>query len=151
MIVIQEETWDNCKHEIEELGKLHFIEVRGSWTNLKYIPNTKLYELVDESKLLAVVTLRDVNKLVGYSVILLMQDHVCTNNLVSNSALLFVHKDYRGHSSLKLIKATEELAKSHKACYHVWGIKPENDFSKYLIRNGYKLRDIQYIKYLGGT
>jgi len=151
MITIQEERLEDCVDSLCELAAEHFLTVRKQFDlMLEFKPDRKTYLQIASTKNLLLLCMRDNNTLVGYSAIVLQPDHANYETILSSSLLLFVAEKYRGRNSLLLIDKTEELAKANGASNHVWGVKPEYDFSKYLLRKGARLNEVSYIKHLGG-
>jgi GNAT superfamily N-acetyltransferase len=145
--MIQIENLQDCKEEIFILGKEHFKEI--DILGYAYDPNVVMYDLLDESNALLVLTLRIDGVLKGYSVTAFSFNTLHKDVLNSQCILLYVAKDIRG-SGLKLMRKTEEAAEAKGSELHVWDVPARNDFSVILERQGYAKIETMYGKRLGG-
>jgi hypothetical protein len=147
MITIQVEPFNSYFPEARVLAQEHVDEV---WEG-NYNPDETTLEFMALHDLIHTLCVRDNDKLVGYSMISLTKDPSDITSLISQSLYLYVQKAYRGRTSLSLLKATEELAIALGAAWHVWNVHPKNDFSRYIIKKGYKLRETMYMKFIGSS
>ena len=154
-VIIQEENFKDCIDEIEILTRLHFIEFNEERikkdSRIVYEPNKELFIQLDNNDLLICICMRKDNKLIGYSLNVLGVDNSCKSLVCSRNEMLFVHKEHRGRDSLRLINFTESCMINYNVNYHIWGVKPNNDYSKYLTRQGYEKEETFYIKNIGGN
>lgn len=152
MITVQREALLRCKAEIAVLAEEHTHEINRtrSKTKLEYNPPHEGWDAVDSLGLLHAVTVRDDDRLVGYGLLLLAPDMSNKDVTICKCEILFMHKNYRGATSLKLLNKLESTAKEVGADYYVCGVKPDADYSKYLLRRGFAKDETFYIKHIKG-
>lgn len=86
--------------------------------------------------------------IVGYSGNFLLP-HIHYRRLtVAINDVLFVAKGQRGTLGLRLMAATEEVARQRGARMVSWHAKPETTLDVLLARRGYRVQDVVYTKEL---
>ena len=88
-------------------------------------------------------------EVVGYSINIMDNSLHYMDVKFFNNDVLFLTKAHRkGRTGIKLIKATEELAKEVGADMMLWHAKPDTNLDKLLTRWKYKTQDVIYSKEL---
>lgn len=89
------------------------------------------------------------DKIVGYSINIMDNSLHYMDVKFFNNDVLFLSKEHRkGRAGIKLIKATEELAKEVGADMMLWHAKTGTNLDKLLTRWKYKTQDVIYSKEL---
>ena len=148
MIVIQEEHPNYCRDEIAELAEAHVHEINTtrSATQLNYKPNEEVFNILIDAGAVRTVVVRDtLGILVGYGVLVTSPDTTDTDVTMCTCQALYVVPEHRGMTSIKLLNKLEAVAKEVGAECYVCGVKPDADFSKYLLRRNFKLDETMYI------
>lgn len=149
MISIQEDEYSVCEDELINLGREHYKEIEI--LPYEYNPNLELFRQLDKLGMIFVVTVRDDKDfIVGYTLNTLSDHMVFKDVKQSQCNLLYVADEYRGSTPLRLMQATEDVAKSKGATMHSWDVPARNDFSPILERKGYQKIECIYSKHLGG-
>jgi GNAT superfamily N-acetyltransferase len=129
---------DKLIEDIKPLLDLHYAELTMHKEHIKLDPDWKRYELLAKSGNLVVITARDADKLVGYSVFFITNHMHYQQNKMANNDVLFLHPDYRkGTTGIKLIKESEAILKKMGIIKILWHIKFAKDFRNILYRMGY--------------
>ena len=149
-ITFIKETYTNVIEDIKPLLENHWQEVANYKDKVPLKPDFNKYQTLEKNKVLVIVTCRDNEKLVGYSIFFLSKHLHYTTCLVASNDILFLDKTYRkGRTGIKLIQESERLLKNMGVNRIIWHIKPKNNFSPILIRMGYIQEEIIMGKFLG--
>ena len=135
---IQQETLYGVFEEIEELIKLHYDEVALHKDFMKLDPDWPRYHALEQSEKLIMFTIRDEDKLIGYSAFFIDQHLHYKGSKIAINDVVFLHPDYRNISvGSALIKfCDEELSKMGETKI-TWHVKFSNDFRHILKALGY--------------
>lgn len=138
MITYQEEKHSDVIDEIKPLLKLHWEEI-GVFNKLN--PNWEWYQILEDKKVLHIITARDDQKLIGYYISIISPHIHYANILIAENDILYLHKNYRkGLTGYKLIKfAIEQLKTKVQAI--ILSMKAEQSFMPLAQRLGFKLTD----------
>lgn len=109
-------------------------------------PDWNAYRKLFEKGVLAVVTARRNNEIVGYTVNFISR-HLHYSFLYGVNDIIYMHPEYRGYG-IKLIKTTERLLKDKGVEFFSMSIKPHVDFRRVLEKLGYHLLEYQYFRRL---
>lgn len=149
MITIKVEKLKDCKQDLLAISEEYFNEVWQGWEEApKYAPSEDTINGLELLDSVHVVCMRNGTKLIGYTVLLLTAELTSMHTKLSTSIFLYVQKQYRGRNSLRLINEAEVIAKELGADFHAWSVEPANDFSRYIIKHGYRLKETLYTKRL---
>lgn len=136
--------------QIEPLLPLHYAEIARNKHLMELSPDWPAYRGLDErGMLLCIGAWDDEDRLVGYSVTMIMQ-HVHYSGLtVGQNDVLFLLAEHRHNGlGLQLILLTEQLAAARGARLMLWHAKQGTDLDIALSRAGYPVQDIIYSKEL---
>jgi GNAT superfamily N-acetyltransferase len=134
--------------EVAELLAMHVDELASHKHLMKLDPAIETYEAMEDGGMLASLFVYDENeKLIGYSVNFIVP-HLHYSELVTcQNDVLFIHPDHRhGRIGMKLIAATEQLAKERGAKLISWHVKENTTLQALMPRLGYKVQEITYMK-----
>lgn len=136
-----QECWDLLQDHREELATHKNIMV------LK--PDIKKYKSLEDSGQLITLALYDGDKIVGYSVTLLVNALHYADLPVAQNDIIYIRKDLRkGLWGIKLIKETEKLAASRGAKFITFHGKEKTAFSELMPKIGYGVQDIIFSREL---
>lgn len=136
-----DEAWGLLELHREELTThKHIMELK---------PDIAKYKAFEDAGNLFTLGLYDEEKIVGYSVNIITHNiHYSDLRCVHND-ILFVHPDYRrGSWGLKLIKATENMAKEKGAKLILFHGKEKTPFAALMPKLDYGVQDIMFSKEL---
>ncbi|CAB4129437.1 hypothetical protein UFOVP118_58 [uncultured Caudovirales phage] len=137
MITYQKETFAALSQEAEELFKKHYEESADHLDRFPLAMNLKAYLTLESKHRLETYTVRDGNKLIGYSVWMLIRPIHYSHNEVASSALIYLLPEYRkGLEGYKFIKWSIEHLKQREVERILVSIKANNDFGNILKRLG---------------
>lgn len=112
MITFQEELLRNIKDELLPLQQEHWAERSEVSDKAELNVNMLLFQAIDSTGKLHIVTARDDKKLVGYFVSIISQHPYCTNLIMAENNAIFLSKKYRkGLTGYKLMKIGIEFLK----------------------------------------
>jgi GNAT superfamily N-acetyltransferase len=134
--------------EVAELLAMHVDELASHKHLMKLDPAIETYEAMEDGGMLASLFVYDENeKLIGYSVNFIVP-HLHYSELVTcQNDVLFIHPDHRhGRIGMRLIAATEQLAKERGAKLISWHVKENTTLQALMPRLGYKVQEITYMK-----
>lgn len=127
-----------CMHREELTTHKHLMALK---------PDVSRYKLLEDGGMLFTLALYDEQRIVGYSVNMVVRNIHYSDLITSQNDILFVHPDYRrGMWGAKLIKETERVAKQRGASFIIFHGKPDTIFSSIMPRLGYGVQDIMFSK-----
>lgn len=146
----QVEDLGNIKTDLEVLLVEHHKETGVLDSNrFPLDPAWHLYEMINDSDALHIVTARDQGDLVGYCVFFISQHPHYQQNLIAENDLVFLSKDYRkGLTGYKLIGFAVKSLKQRGIHLVSLRTKNKNSFGRLAERLGFKAADTVYIKEL---
>ena len=151
MITFHVERMADMIAEAAPLLEAHWEEIAHNQDKIKLNPDYKQYEIMETMGMLHIVTARDEGRLVGYCITFLVRHLHYSDHVYAMNDILYVRpENRRGSVGARLIHFTEERLAELGCSVTNYHIKPEHDFSPLLIKQGYKLTEYQYGKYIGG-
>lgn len=111
-------------------------------------PDWERYRVLEESGALFTLIAKDGDELIGYSCNLISTNLHYADLVYVHNDLLFLRADHRGTTGLRLIRETEDEARRRGARLIVWHAKPGTVLDKLLLRRGYRVQDVLYMKEL---
>jgi hypothetical protein len=124
--------------DIKPLLDEHYKEVALHKESIPLDPDWSRYKMLADKGLLFVVTARDDNKLVGYSVFFITQHMHYNSTKMASNDVLYLSPEYRkGMAGIRLIKISEIELKKLGVTKVLWHIKFHKDFRNILYRMGY--------------
>ena len=109
-------------------------------------PDWNVYRKLSRIGKLIVITARQENEIVGYT-INIIQRHMHYPFLYGVNDILYMEPELRGHG-IRLIKFTEKTLKEKGVSFFSLSIKPHVDFRKVVEKLGYNLLEYQYFRRL---
>jgi hypothetical protein len=137
MITFQKEAPEPFTQEAMDLFQKHYEEIAERTDVIVLDPDLKRYNNLYSQNMLEIHTIRDDNKLVGYSLWFVMNHIHYKNSLTANSDVLYISPDYRkGMLGVKFIKWSLEEIKKRNPQRIMFHVKPFMDYSPILERLG---------------
>lgn len=142
MITYQIENFTDNLEAVAALTYEHWKEIAGYRDKIALNPDWDKYREMDSIGIVLLMTARDNGAMVGYSIFMIFpllhyRDHVAASNDV-----IYLRPQYRGIPGYKLVKfCHESLVKIGGVSRITWHIKPVNDWSRILIKLGYKVEE----------
>lgn len=134
-----EECWDLLQAHREELTTHKNIMI------LK--PDIARYKRLEDNNNLLTLALYNEDKIVGYSVNIIVNNLHYSDLVVCQNDILFITPNYRGGIwGIKLIAETERLARERGATFITFHGKENTAFSNLMPRIGYGVQDIVFSK-----
>lgn len=149
MFIFQVEDVRNCWGELPRLIEAHRKELRGDED--ESYPDQEWYNgLYEDGRLVFYsVRLEQTNELVGYSTVVLANDNQREGYKNAHQDALFIEKKYRiGSTGAYFLRYIERDCCNRGAIRIFQSVTPSKDFSKLLLRGGYKLATTIYAKIL---
>lgn len=145
---IQVELLEEASKGSHDLLTKHWLEIANYRDEVPLSPRwTEFYALEKIGKLI-ILTLRQDELLIGYSMFVL-NNHLHYDIPVAFNDILYVHPDKRKSKlGLQLISESERYLKSIGVRKIQWHIKPHMDWSSVLIRRGYIHEELIFGKLL---
>lgn len=144
----QEDLTESLIAEITPLLERHWAEV-AYFKDVPVSVNWPIYQVLAKADLLIILTVRELDKLIGYGVYTLNPNLHYDQISQAQQDVLFVESGKRGAMiGSKLIKMADELLSTmgvHSVYHHV---KLTHDFSKLLERQGYEQVEKIFVKRL---
>jgi len=142
-------TLADWKAKAEPLFQEHYEEIARNKEVMKLNVNWPLYEALNEKQVLFVYLAMQDNVCIGYSLNIVTNHlHYADLNYVQND-VLFVKKELRGSRiGLRLMKVTEDHARSLGCKLMLWHAKENTALAKLLPRLKYGVQDIVFSKEL---
>lgn len=141
------EKLSECSNELIDLIHLHFSET-PLYEDIPLLPNWPLLFNLEESGHIKFFTIREDNKLIGYSLITLFNSLLYRTSFQANYDSIFIHPDHRGFVGLKFIKWCDEELKKLNVQVIFHHTKFKKDYGVLLKRLGYDNMNIEYCKRL---
>jgi len=135
--------------ELMPLLELHRDELATHKHIMKLNPDLQKYKEAERIGIFSCLGLYDGEKLIGYSAIIITNNWHYSDLIQAYSDVLYVHPDYRNKVwGVKLIKATQKMAKDKGAGIIFFHGKPNTVFESIMPRLGYSTQDIVFGKEL---
>ncbi len=131
----------------DSLFQEHYEEIARNKEVMKLKPNRPMYYALEETGALFLHVATQDDEVIGYS-INIVQHHLHYADLkYCQNDVLFIKKEFRGgRIGLRLMKATENHAKSLGCKLMLWHCKPDTPLNEILPRLKYGVQDVIYSK-----
>lgn len=131
---------------VADLTRAHWLETEPGMTVDGPRPAVDLYIAMEQAGSIIALGAFHGSELIGYSVAF-VATHLHYGFPYAHHDLLFVRQDHRrGSLGLRLIRRTEEAAKSRGAHMVLWHVKPKSTLESIVTRTGYTLEEAVYRK-----
>ena len=142
-------TLDEFKVKADPLFQEHYEEIALRKDLMELKPNWPLYDALDESGSLFIYLAMQGDVCIGYSMNLVANHLHYADLKYSQNDVLFIKKEFRGgRIGLRLMKITEEHAKSLGCKVMLWHAKERTTLAALLPRLKYGVQDIMFSKEL---
>ena len=142
-------TLDEFKVKADPLFQEHYEEIALRKDLMELKPNWPLYDALDESGSLFIYLAMQGDVCIGYSMNLVANHLHYADLKYSQNDVLFIKKEFRGgRIGLRLMKTTEEHAKSLGCKVMLWHAKERTTLAALLPRLKYGVQDIMFSKEL---
>lgn len=147
---IQEEDFYKVKEEVDQLFYKHWEEIAVNKDKIKLNPDWSFYEGLYLAGNLGVYTIRHLENLVGYFVIIARQHPHYKDHIFASNDIVYIDPDYRkGLAGYFLIKYAEKDLKKRGVSVLVVNTKVHKPFDAVLERLGFENVERIYSKYIG--
>ena len=142
-------TLDEFKVKADPLFQEHYEEIALRKDLMELKPNWPLYDALDQSGSLFIYLAMQGDVCIGYSMNLVANHLHYADLKYSQNDVLFIKKEFRGgRIGLRLMKITEEHAKSLGCKVMLWHAKERTTLAALLPRLKYGVQDIIFSKEL---
>ena len=142
-------TLDEFKVKADPLFQEHYEEIALRKDLMELKPNWPLYDALDQSGSLFIYLAMQGDVCIGYSMNLVANHLHYADLKYSQNDVLFIKKEFRGgRIGLRLMKTTEEHAKSLGCKVMLWHAKERTTLAALLPRLKYGVQDIIFSKEL---
>ena len=149
MINIKLATVDEMLAEASILFEEHYEEIARNKQVMKLKPNWPLYDTMNATGWLFIYLAMQGDVCIGYSMNLMMHHLHYADLRVCQNDVLFIKKEFRGgRIGLRLMKVTEDYAKSLGCKVMLWHAKEDTTLAALLPRLKYGVQDIIFSKEL---
>ena len=140
-------TYDEFFVLADPLFEEHYEEIARNKQIMKLKPNYQLYEALNSTGWLFIyVAMRD-DVCIGYSMNIMMHHLHYADLRIAQNDILFVKKEFRGgRLGLRLLKVTEDHARSEGCKLMLWHAKENTALAKLLPKLKYGVQEIMYSK-----
>ncbi len=140
-------TYDEFKVLGDPLFEEHYEEIARNKQVMKLKPNYQLYEALNSTGWLFIYVAMQDNVCIGYSMNIMMHHLHYADLRIAQNDILFVKKEFRGgRLGLRLLKATEDHARSEGCKLMLWHAKENTALAKLLPKLKYGVQEIMYSK-----
>tara|TARA_B100000575_G_scaffold268377_1_gene247253 strand:+ start:592 stop:1101 length:510 start_codon:yes stop_codon:yes gene_type:complete len=142
-------TLDEFKVKADPLFQEHYEEIALRKDLMELKPNWPMYDALDKSGSLFIYLAMQNDVCIGYSMNLVTNHLHYADLKYSQNDVLFIKKEFRGgRIGLRLMKITEDYAKSLGCKVMLWHAKEHTTLSTLLPRLKYGVQDIVFSKEL---
>jgi len=142
-------TLDEFKVKADPLFQEHYEEIALRKDLMELKPNWPMYDALDQSGSLFIYLAMQGDVCIGYSMNLVANHLHYADLKYSQNDVLFIKKEFRGgRIGLRLMKTTEEHAKSLGCKVMLWHAKERTTLAALLPRLKYGVQDIIFSKEL---
>lgn len=136
-----DQAWDLIEANREELTTNKDL--------LRLNPNVDTYCLLEDKGALLSLGAFDAGEIVGYSINILSPNLHYRDVQICQNDVLYLNRDYRhGVTGLRLMRATERLAKERGAQMMIWHAKPDTNLNALLPHLNYAVQETIYTRVL---
>ena len=140
-------TLDEFKVLAEPLFEEHYEEIARNKQIMKLKPNYHLYEALNSTGWLFIYVAMQDDVCIGYSMNIMMHHLHYADLRIAQNDILFVKKEFRGgRLGLRLLKVTEDHARSEGCKLMLWHAKENTALAKLLPKLKYGVQEIMYSK-----
>ena len=140
-------TLDEFKVVADPLFEEHYDEIARNKQVMKLKPNWPSYHAVDKIGWLFIYLAMQNDVCIGYSMNIMMHHLHYADLKVCQNDVLFVKKEFRGgRLGLRLLKVTEDHARSEGCKLMLWHAKENTALAKLLPKLKYGVQEIMYSK-----
>ena len=140
-------TYDEFCVIADPLFEEHYEEIARNKQIMKLKPNYHLYEALNSTGWLFIYVAMQDNVCIGYSMNIMMHHLHYADLRIAQNDILFVKKEFRGgRLGLRLLKATEDHARSEGCKLMLWHAKENTALAKLLPKLKYGVQEIMYSK-----
>tara|TARA_R100001510_G_scaffold23888_2_gene21024 strand:- start:789 stop:1298 length:510 start_codon:yes stop_codon:yes gene_type:complete len=140
-------TYDEFVVLADPLFEEHYEEIARNKQIMKLKPNYKLYEALDSTGWLFIYVAMQDDVCIGYSMNIMMHHLHYADLRIAQNDILFVKKEFRGgRLGLRLLKVTEDHARSEGCKLMLWHAKENTALAKLLPKLKYGVQEIMYSK-----
>lgn len=140
-------TLDEFKVVADPLFEEHYDEIARNKQVMKLKPNWPSYHAVDKIGWLFIYLAMQDDVCIGYSMNIMMHHLHYADLKVCQNDVLFVKKEFRGgRLGLRLLKVTEDHARSEGCKLMLWHAKENTALAKLLPKLKYGVQEIMYSK-----
>ena len=145
MITYQEETLKQIRSkELDEILKLNSKELTKFSFPLN--PDWTVYEQLERTNSLHIITVRDEGKLIGYYWSIIVQHHHYKDMMIAENDIHYLLPEYRkGWLGYKFLKEVIKLLKLRNIDVIIHSMKSDNSYLPITERLGFKLMDYKLI------
>ena len=142
-------TLEEFKVKADPLFQEHYEEIALRKDLMELKPNWPMYDVLDQSGSLFIYLAMQGDVCIGYSMNLVANHLHYADLKYSQNDVLFIKKEFRGgRIGLRLMKTTEEHAKSLGCKVMLWHAKERTTLAALLPRLRYGVQDIMFSKEL---
>ena len=140
-------TFDEFKVVASHLFEEHYEEIARNKQVMKLKPNWQLYDQMNATGWLFIYIAMQDDVCIGYSMNIMMYHLHYADLRIAQNDVLFVKKELRGgRLGLRLLKATEDHARSEGCKLMLWHAKENTALDKLLPKLKYGVQEIMYSK-----
>lgn len=149
MISYQKETYDEAIEDMKPLLELHYKEVCLYPDKLELNPSYGAYEEMDTNGSLRIITARDHDELIGYSVFFLYNHPHYQDHIYGQNDVLYVKEDHR-HTDVAplLVQKSEEHLIADGCSVILYHMKPYKTFESLMDYMAYGKAEYIFSKYV---
>lgn len=140
-------TLDEFRVVASHLFEEHYEEIARNKQVMKLKPNWQLYDQMNATGWLFIYIAMQDDVCIGYSMNIMMHHLHYADLRIAQNDVLFVKKELRGgRLGLRLLKATEDHARSEGCKLMLWHAKENTALDKLLPKLKYGVQEIMYSK-----
>ena len=149
LVLVTNSNIDEMRKFADQLFEAHYEEIALHKGSMKLDPNWHRYYVLEEQDAVVCLAAWLGEEMVGYSVSILYEHMHYKDVLVMHNDVLFVKKEHRrGGLGIKLIEATEEMAKARECHVVLFHSKVDTPLGLILEARGYGVQDVMQSKVL---
>lgn len=149
MIQFQEEHWADFCVDAQHLFPLHWKELALNQEVIQLDPDHDLYNAIDKSGQLMILTAREDGKLLGYNVYFIRNHMHYKLTKVAMTDMYFVLPEARRGVGLKLFIEAEQRLKARGVKLAITSCKVHEDHERLFTRLGWTFSDKTFVKFIG--
>lgn len=144
------EKFADCFEDMKTLFEKHWEEVALNKNKIKLNPDYDKYLAMEELGMISLITVRNNNEIVGYSIDILSPHLHYKDHIFALNDVIFLSPEYRaGRTALKLLLHVQEHLKSLGTSVHVLHMKTAHKFTGLAKMAGYNNSEETWSIFLG--